>query len=71
MEQDKKNAEKKIVDLEAKNKELEAKNERLVDLLKGTRNENRKKNAKIAALMDALTGYREFYKIITRVINLI
>ena len=64
LEQDKKNAEKKIVDLETEKKELELQNKELMEKLKEARNEIEKTNAKNVVLMDALTSYRKFSEII-------
>ena len=55
-----KNAEKKIADLETIKTELETKNDELSESLKESRTEIEKRDAKIAVLMDALTGYRKF-----------
>ena len=65
MEQDKKNAAKKIDDLEAEKKELDTKNKKLAQALKASQNEIKKKDVKIAALIDALRSYRKFTNVIT------
>lgn len=59
MEQDKKNAEKKIVILEAKNKELEDEKNGLLQDLNISKAENVKKNDQIIELMQAITSYRK------------
>ena len=64
LEQDKKNAEKKIVILEAQNKELEEKKIELEESLKISNSEHAKKNAQIVELTKALTTYRKL-KILT------
>lgn len=58
MEQDKKNAEKKIVILEAKNKELEDEKNGLLENLNVSKEENAKKNDQINELMQAIASYR-------------
>ena len=59
LEQDKKNAEKKIVILEAKNKELDNEKNRLLEDLNVSKAENAKKNDQINELMQAITSYRK------------
>ena len=59
LEQDKKNAEKKIVILEAQNKELEEKKSELEESLKISNSEHAKKNSQIVELTKALTTYRK------------
>ena len=59
LEQDKKDAEKKIVILEAEKKELEVQKTELEKTLKISKTENLKKNAQIAELTEALASYRK------------
>ena len=59
MEQDKKNAEKKIVILEAKNKELKEEKTGLLQDLNSSKAANVKKNGQIMELMQAITSYRK------------
>ena len=59
LEQDKKDAEKKIVILEAEKKELEVQKTELENTLKISKTENLKQNAQIAELTEALASYRK------------
>ena len=59
LEQDKKNAEKKIIILEAQKKKLEDKNSELDETLKILKDENLKKNAQIVELKEIMTSYRK------------
>ena len=59
LEQDKKDAEKKIVILEAEKKKLEDKNSELDETLKILKAENLKKNAQIVELKEIMTSYRK------------
>lgn len=59
MEQDKNNAEKKVVSLEAKIKELENEKTDLVKSLKISEAANVKKDAQIAEVIAVLASYRK------------